>query len=140
MTAPLPPLHPPASTTVAIVLAIFASTGAAGCAGTEERGADIAVDWTVDPAPAAIGTTQVAVVLADSLGRPLEDADVVFEGTMTHPGMQPVLAAARESSPGRYEAALDLTMAGDWVLLLEATLPDGTTIHRRHELLGVRAR
>lgn len=122
------------------MLALVASTGAAGCAGTEERGADVAVEWTVDPETGRVGSTRVAVALADSSGRPFEEADVVLEGTMTHPGMQPVVAAAREVAPGRYEAALDLTMAGDWILLLEATLPDGTTIRRRHELTGVRPR
>lgn len=106
----------------------------------EDRGADVVVEWTVEPQPARVGSTRVGVSVADPSGQLVEGADVVLEGTMTHPGMQPVLAAARESSPGRYEAVLDLTMAGDWILLLEATLQDGTTIRREHELPGVRAR
>jgi hypothetical protein len=54
--------------------------------------------------------------------------------------MQPVFAAAREVGPGRYEARLDLTMAGDWILLIDATLADGRTLRRQVSLPGVRAR
>jgi hypothetical protein len=59
---------------------------------------------------------------------------------MSHPGMKPVLATAREVAPGQYEAALELTMAGDWYLLVEARLRDGRTLHRQIDLRGVRPR
>ncbi len=135
------PVLPPSHTVRhAMGLALLASVWMAGCAGSEERNARIAVEWTVDPEPARVGPTLVQVALADSSGRPLEGADVVLEGTMTHPGMQPVLTAAQEASPGCYEARLELTMAGDWILILEATLADGTTIRRQREVPRVRPR
>lgn len=65
-------------------------------------------------------------------------AEVRLEGNMSHPGMQPVLAAARETSPGVYEGDLELTMAGDWLVLVDARLRDGRTVHRRIEFRGVR--
>jgi hypothetical protein len=57
-------------------------------------------------------------------GKPVTGARVRLEGSMTHPGMKPVLAAAREVAPGRYEADLALTMRGDWIVEVEAT-PEG---------------
>ena len=70
--------------------------------------------------------------------RPVQGAEVRLDGTMTHPGMAPVFATAAETSPGRYVGRMDLSMAGDWVFLVEARLRDGRTLHRQIELPGVR--
>ena len=112
----------------------------AGCQPADDPAAEIQVGWQVLPDPPRMGPATVAVTLADSLGQPIEGAAVRLEGTMTHPGMQPVIGEAAEVEPGRYAATLELTMSGDWVLLLEATLPDGRTLRRQEELPGVRAR
>jgi hypothetical protein len=85
------------------------------------------------------GDLTVAVTLVDSLGEALSDAQVRIEGTMTHPGMQPVLVDAVESMPGRYEGAMSLSMGGDWILIMEATLPDGRSVRRQKALQGVLA-
>jgi hypothetical protein len=63
-----------------------------------------------------------------------------LEGNMSHPGMRPVFGTAREVAPGTYEAPLELPMGGDWFLLVDATLPDGGTLHRQVDLPGVRTR
>lgn len=76
----------------------------------------------------------VSVALTDSTGSPIEGADVELEGTMTHPGMQTIIADVREASPGRYVAQVDLSMRGDWILLLEATLQDGRKMSRQKDL------
>lgn len=110
-----------------------------GCGPTAVPESRYSVTWDVEPSPPRVGRTTVAVALADSAGRPIEGADVSLEGTMTHPGMQPARANAVETSAGRYEAVLNLTMGGDWVLLVDASLPDGQTIRRQTELGGVSA-
>lgn len=61
------------------------------------------------------------------------------EGNMAHPGMAPVLAEAREVAPGRYESSMQFTMAGDWIVLVDARLRDGRTVHRELQVQGVRA-
>ena len=61
------------------------------------------------------------------------------EADMTHAGMSPVFADAKETQPGRYQAQLSLPMAGDWVLLLHGTLPGGEKLERQFEVSGVRA-
>jgi len=117
---------------------------AAGCAPTAApaaAGPSISLDWRVFPDPPAAGPVRVSLVLVDgATGRPVQGAAVKLEGTMSHPGMQPVFGTAREVSPGNYEAPLELTMGGDWFLLIDAKLPDGGSLHRQVDLPGVRSR
>jgi len=56
---------------------------------------------------------------------------------MSHAGMVPVFAEAREGEPGRYRATMNLSMAGDWVVLVHITLPDGRKLERQFEIKGV---
>jgi len=56
---------------------------------------------------------------------------------MSHAGMVPVFAEAREIEPGRYRANMELTMAGDWVVSVHATLSDGTNLDQQFDIKGV---
>lgn len=80
------------------------------------------------------------IVIHDAQGRPQPGADVRIEANMTHPGMAPVLARAREVTPGRYEAELALDMAGDWYFLVAARGTDGRVTERTIAVPGVRPR
>ena len=97
------------------------------------------MDWSVTPSPPTAGPVRLALKLTDR-GRPLPGATVGITGDMTHPGMKPVFATAREVAPGRYEAPVELTMAGDWVISVDARLRDGRGFERQVELRGVRPR
>jgi hypothetical protein len=118
--------------------------GLAGCqppAGPTGTASDISFHWSVSPSPPATGPARFSAALAEpATGRPVRGAAIKLEGDMSHPGMQPVFGTAREVAPGVYEAAIDFTMAGDWVLLVDATLRDGRTLQRQVLLPGVRAR
>jgi len=57
---------------------------------------------------------------------------------MSHAGMTPVFAEAKETEPGRYSATMDFSMAGDWYVLVHMTLPDGRKLERQFEIKGVR--
>lgn len=50
---------------------------------------------------------------------------------MSHPGMSPVFSEATETAPGRYQAPINFTMGGDWVVLLHIRLPDGIKVERQ---------
>jgi hypothetical protein len=82
-----------------------------------EQGADIGVNLAFSPDPPQVGQVTVITTLSDSTGQPLIGAQVELEGNMTHAGMAPSLAEAVETAPGRYEAPLELSMAGDWFIL-----------------------
>lgn len=126
--------------------ALLLSLGLSACPPSidHEVESEIAWAWTVEPEPPETGPVLVSLTLTErATGDPVADARVRVEGTMSHPGMTPVLATAREGGPGTYEPGtyevrLDLGMAGDWILLVEAELPGGRTVHRRIDLPGVR--
>ena len=75
--------------------------------------------------------------LTDASGKAVTGARVRLEGNMSHPGMTPVFADAQEIEPGRYGSSLQLSMAGDWIVLVHATLADGRKVERQFEIKGV---
>jgi len=96
----------------------------------------LSIQWT--PVPAA-GVESVADIrLRDAAGRPLAHARLRVLAFMTHPGMAPVAAAVDEQGEGAYRARLRFTMAGDWVVRVQGTAPDGRPIDLQEELRGVR--
>jgi YtkA-like len=124
-----------------LLLGLAAGLIPSGCRPPAEDAGEIALDWTVEPAPPTTGPATLSLTLIDERqGQPVRGAEVRLEGGMTHPGMQPVFSTAREVEPGRYQAPMRFTMAGDWFILVEATLRDGRTLHRQMDLRGVRAR
>lgn len=110
---------------------------AAGCAKPGDGVPGAEVTMTVRPDPPAVGPASIELRMRDAQG-PLAGATVKVEGNMAHAGMRPSLADARETAPGSYRADLELTMAGDWFVLVDATLPDGRRLERKLDLRGVR--
>lgn len=101
----------------------------------------IRLETRVAPTPYRTGVAQLTVTLTDvKTESPLTGARVRLEGNMTHPGMVPVEAAAAERQAGVYEAPVDLNMAGDWIFLIEATLPDGRRAQAQVDLPNVTER
>jgi hypothetical protein len=92
---------------------------------------EIVVDASFAPQPAHIGPATVSVVLTDPAAKPVSQAHVTLEANMTHPGMAPIFREAREVSPGRYQADLELGMRGDWVILLHVRLANGQKLERQ---------
>jgi uncharacterized protein (DUF2141 family) len=61
--------------------------------------------------------------------KPLTEAVVTIRGDMTHAGMSPVQAKARELGAGRYAVSnFAFSMAGDWVLSVSAIKGDQTLL------------
>jgi len=71
------------------------------------------------------GATTLTIHVANAAGQPVEDAAVTVEGNMTHAGMTPVLATGQGGADGLYSVPFNWTMAGDWVVTVKVTLPDG---------------
>jgi hypothetical protein len=80
----------------------------------------------------------VRLTLRDRDQKPVTGAHLRLEGLMSHPGMAPVTATVTERGNGEYEAPLQFTMAGDWILLVTGELPGGTPIRKQIEINGVR--
>lgn len=121
-------------TAIALVLGIAATL--AGCRPAAPADAlDLA--WTLEPSTPAVGSSTLTLRLRDAAGGMLPGARVRVEGHMTHPGMRPVLATAAERAPGVYHVPFSFTMAGDWVLVIVAILPDGRRVERRIDVPNV---
>ncbi len=133
-----------------VALIILACSLAAGCAGTGcgidfhshsegDSGDAISITWTLDPSPPVVGTPTVArMTIRDRDSEPVIGARLRLEGLMSHPGMAPVVADVVERGDGVYDAPLQFTMAGDWILLVTGQLADGRGLTKRIEIAGVR--
>ncbi|HKE56394.1 MAG TPA: FixH family protein [Pyrinomonadaceae bacterium] len=97
------------------------------------------MDTQITPQPVRVGAAMVRLELRDLSGQPLSGAHILVEGNMTHPGMKPEFGEAKEVEPGRYQAPLEFTMAGDWLLIYHVTLQSGEKLEPQVEVKGVRA-
>ena len=81
----------------------------------------------------SIAVIAVLVALSAVIGTfsLLGRATVQVVGHMTHPGMTPAVATVTPRGPDVYDAALDFTMAGDWLLIATVRLHDGRRLEAR---------
>ena len=113
----------------------------AGCSkGSSDTAKDVKVGFSVKPSPPKVGPATATVELTDKDGKPIKGATLKLEGNMNHAGMTPVFANAKEVDPGKYQATLDLTMGGDWFVLITGTLPDGRKLKRKVDMPGVESK
>jgi hypothetical protein len=109
-----------------------------GCSKSVEPAPVLGIDHEISPSPARIGPATVTLKLADATAKPVTGARITIEADMSHAGMSPQFAEAKETDPGLYQAHLEFQMAGDWVILLHVTLPDGKKLERQIDVRGVR--
>lgn len=98
---------------------------------------DVTVAPEVTPQPPRVGQATITLRVTDASGNAITGARVKLEGNMSHAGMVPVFADAAEVEPGRYRANMELTMAGDWIVLVHITLPHGVTVDHQFQIKGV---
>lgn len=98
---------------------------------------DVTIASEVTPQPPRVGQATITLRVTDAAGTAITGARIKLEGNMSHAGMVPVFADAAEVEPGRYRANMELTMAGDWIVLVHLTLPHGATVDRQFQIKGV---
>lgn len=125
-----------AGISLALVLVSFSS---ACTTPSSENTNGVLFTWTVLPEPPRVGPATFTFTPRDTSGAPVTGANIQLEGNMSHPGMRPVFADALEENPGVYTAPFEFSMAGDWIILIEATLPDGRIVQDEIEVYGVQA-
>jgi hypothetical protein len=130
---------PVRETSWALVVAAGLILFFAACQKKSASEPSITVEAELTPQPPRVGATSITLRVADANGRPLSGARIRLEGHMSHAGMRPVVSEASEAEPGRYQASLEFTMAGDWVILIYLALPDGSRLERQLEVKAVRA-
>ena len=87
------------------------------------------------PTPPIVGgATRAEVALRDGAHRPVRGAKLQVEAHMSHPGMAAIVAPITERGDGVYEVQLPFTMAGNWMLIVTGTLPDGRVLNHRVDI------
>ena len=109
-----------------------------GCSRPVEPLPLVAIEHEISPQPARVGPVSVTLKLAAATGKPLTGARIALEADMSHAGMSPFIAEAKETERGRYHARLEFSMAGDWVILLLVTLSDRKKLERQIDVGRVR--
>lgn len=94
--------------------------------------ANVDIDLAMDPVPPAVGDAVLTVTLLQG-EEPVNDATVEVRGDMTHAGMQPVIRTIEGGEEGVYETDFEWTMAGDWIITVQATLADDTVVSQEFE-------
>ena len=94
----------------------------------------------ISPQPTRIGPATITLRLSDSSGMAVTGARITLEGNMSHAGMSPVFSEAKEIERGRYQARVEFSMAGDWIVSVHLTLSDGQKLERQFEIKGVRSK
>ena len=108
-----------------------------GCRRQTALATDLRLTHAVFPQPPRVGQTRISLSLRDSSGQPVSGARIELEANMSHAGMAPVLAYATEAPPGQYGGTLELSMAGDWIVVAHANLADGRKLDQQFEIKGV---
>ena len=67
----------------------------------------------------------------------MSGARIRLDANMSHPGMAPVFADATETEPGRYRGSVELSMAGDWIVVAHVSLANGRKLDHQFEINGV---
>jgi len=93
--------------------------------------AGVVVTARLVPAQPTVGPATLTVTLSGGTADTLSHATVGVVGHMTHPGMTPVVAAMTQRGPDIYDAALDLNMPGDWLLVATVRFPDSRRLESR---------
>jgi hypothetical protein len=109
---------------------------AAGCQKSAESNQRFQIEHELSPNPARVGVVTLTISVTDA-SKPVTHAVIHIEADMSHAGMSPVFAEAKEIQPGRYQSQLAFGMAGDWVILVHGTLPDGEKLEQQFDVRGV---
>ena len=120
-----------------LVVLCFSLVILQGCRRQTAPTTDLRLTHEVSPQPPRAGQTKIALLLRDTAGQPVSGARIKLEANMSHPGMAPVFADATEAAPGHYVATLELSMAGDWIVVAHASLADGRKLDQQFEINGV---
>jgi hypothetical protein len=92
---------------------------------------DVVIELATPLFSPAVGPNEIRLRLVDSAGNPLDNALLHARADMAHAGMVPVFAEGHSAGEGVYRLPLEWTMAGDWIVTVDAELPDGRRANRQ---------
>ncbi len=117
----------------ALLLPIWAGVGCTRIS-QEAQQQPIQIELVEPLFPPAVGQDTLNIRLFTADDQPINDAALSIKADMTHAGMIPVLAETSGGDNGLYQAPVEWTMGGDWVVTIQAALPDGTVAEKSFAL------
>ena len=110
------------------VLLLVAGLAVGGCSRVSQEAAQqpLQIELIEPLFPPGIGTYTMNIRLFDENDNPVDDAQIAIKADMTHAGMVPILASVTDGDKGLYKVPFKWTMGGNWIITIQATLPDGT--------------
>ena len=88
------------------------------------------VKLEIFPSPAQTGPSELKITIYDEQSNPVEDLVLQVRGDMSHAGMTPITVEGIQAELGTFTVPFEWTMAGDWMITITTTLPDGRTLYR----------
>jgi hypothetical protein len=116
---------------VITLLIVPSSLAAAGEYEIKGKAGDFTVRVMMDKNPPARGYNNMDVVITDAAAKPVTDAQVRVEYLMPSlPGRAPMMEYSTTAKPSghHYSARLDLSMAGQWTVVLKVIRAGKTAI------------
>jgi hypothetical protein len=123
---------------LAVFIVALSTPTSCGRASTTSGNVDIGLQLLTEK---AVGLATVEITVRTPEGKPIDGAQLSLRGDMNHAGMVPVLVQPKPAGSGRYLAEdFRFTMGGDWILTVQATLPDGERVEQSFNVNGVAGR
>lgn len=89
----------------------------------EKKSGNLTLIFSTDPMPPRMGDNLILVTVKDEADKPVANAKVQLTYTMPMPGMIPATVSMAAGKSGRYEAKVNLGMAGQWNLTIVIQRP-----------------
>lgn len=110
--------------------AIVAGTACTRRSAAPDEAPDVLVSATFSPSPPVAGAGWLTLSFENRSGVPTQVSSLEVKADMTHPGMRPWLAEVDSIEDSQVTLAVEWSMAGDWLLQIEAELEDGRRLRR----------
>lgn len=107
------------------------------CRQQQGKTPDLTFAHHISPQPPRVGKVTITLNVKETSSAPVAGAHLALEGNMSHAGMVPAFAEAKELEPGRYQSVMELSMAGDWNITVHVTLSDSRKLDHEFEIKGV---
>ena len=100
----------------------------------EKKVADLTLTLSTQPEKTKAGENTLRLKIIDKSGKPVTDAQVSFQYTMTMPGMVLSKAEAKHSKDGFYETKANFAMAGEWDVTVIVRRPGQKEIQEKFKV------
>jgi membrane fusion protein, copper/silver efflux system len=103
----------------------------------EKKVGDLTLTLSTQPEKTKAGENSLRLKVTDKSGKPVTDAQVLFQYTMNMPAMVLSKAEAKHSKDGFYETKANFGMAGEWDVTVMVRRPGQKEIQEKFKVIAV---